>query len=1171
MKRVDAWLWMIVLGSLTMAPAAYAQEARGTIQGKVLDGSGSTVSGAIVSATNVGTKVAISHTSDASGTYNLPYLAPGLYLLSATAPGFKRTERPNIELRIDQRLQIDLTLELGNVQETISVTGQSPILETATANLGQVVDSRRVADLPTPDGSAMSLVYLSPGVANTYPAAPSAVSAPELQQNAITQSAFGGLPRGSIDFTLDGVPNTQNSIADFGSGFVNSPPSDIISEFKIETAFDASVGHTSGSVVNFVLKTGSNQLHGSAFYVDREPEWGANNWFANRAGTPLGDFTYRRWGATLTGPVVIPKVYRGHDRTFFTYGYEDLSEIQAGGTYTTSVPTATEIGGNFSSLLAIPGTGPQYQIYDPATTRPAAGGRFMRDPFPGNIIPASRINPISAAIIKHYPQPNAPGAVDGLNNFTNPNVGTPRGYYNHIGRVDHNVSDKQRFYVRVAGNLRTDGPYRVYWTDPAIGENWAGPARQLAVDDVYTISPTLVFNIRYGLNRYAGAHFPQYVGFDPATLGFSGTTEAQLTAIDKFFPTVAISGLQSLAGESTDIENSTNHSLFASLIKNHGNHSLKLGVDIRSYQLNQFSPGHASGTFTFDTTYTRGPLDNATSSPSGIGQGLAAFLLGIPTSGGVDRNDNQALTSNYVAWFLHDNWRITRRLTLDLGIRWEYQSPETERYNRTVNGFDPSAQLTVTAKVQSNYAANPDTALAASQFQVRGGLLFAGASGQSRQLWGATAGAWAPRFGFAYQAKKNLVVRGGFGIYPIQIGVPGGNRSIQSGYNQTTNLVPTLDSGQTFIANLTTPFPSGVLSATGNSLGVNTFVGQSISFYNPNTPTSYTMLWNFGLQYELPGHILFEGAYVANKAVKLQLARSINALPDSYLSKSPARDQTVINYLTANVPNPFAGLLPGTSLNGSSIARSGLLVPFPQFSGVSMTDYQGYSSYNSLQLRLEKRMSKGATLQVAYTFSKLLEAMTYLNAGDSAPSRYISPLDRPENLSLSGLYELPFGKSKPFLSNLGGFGNRVVSGWELGIIYHLTSGGPISFGNIFFNGDLHDIPLPAGQRTVDRWFNVNAGFVTAAAAQPGNNLRILSPYFSGVRAGIVNTWDMNVSKQIPIREQMRVEIRGEFLNLFNHPYGWAPPNTTPTSSAFGVVTTMYGDPRIIQLGVKFRF
>ena len=253
---------------------------------------------------------------------------------------------------------------------------------------------------------------------------------------------------------------------------------------------------------------------------------------------------------------------------------------------------------------------------------------------------------------------------------------------------------------------------------------------------------------------------------------------------------------------------------------------------------------------------------------------------------------------------------------------------------------------------------------------MRGGLLFAGANEQPRGLWDASRGYFAPRLGFAHQAASKTVLRGGFWIYPIQIGVPGGNRAIQTGYNQTTNLVPTLDNGQTYTATLTNPFPNGVLSATGNSLGVNTFLGQAVSLYNPSTPTPYTMLWSFGIQYELPSHVLLETAYVGNKVFKLQLARNLNGLPGNYqyLSKSPSRDQATINYLSANIPNPLAGLLPGTSLNGNTITRAALLTPFPQFTSISMTDYQGYSSYNSLQVRLEKRFSAGFTVQGAYTF-----------------------------------------------------------------------------------------------------------------------------------------------------------------------------------------------------------
>ena len=420
-----------------------------------------------------------------------------------------------------------------------------------------------------------------------------------------------------------------------------------------------------------------------------------------------------------------------------------------------------------------------------------------------------------------------------------------------------------------------------------------------------------------------------------------------------------------------------------------GSHSLEFGTDLRVYQLNVFTPGRAGGNFTFDTTYTQGPLDNSPAAPSGIGQGLAAFLLGIPSSGGIDRNDSQAVTSKYYALFLNYDWRITKKLTMDIGVRWEYQAPETDRYNRSVRGFDPNASLSISAQALAKYAAAPDPALPVSQFQVRGGLLLAGANGQPRGLWDASRGYFAPRLGFAYQAASKTVLRGGFGICPIQIGVPGGNRAIQTGYNQTTNLVPTLDNGQTYTATLTNPFPNGVLSATGNSLGVVTFLGQAVSLYiralpHPtrccgasasSTGCQATSCWR---------------QRIGNKVFKLQLARNLNGLPDQYLSKSPSRDQATINYLSANIPNPLAGLLPGTILNGNTITRAALLTPFPQFTSISMTDYQGYSSYNSLQVRLEKRFSAGFTVQGAYTFSKLMEAMTYLNAADPAPSRYIS-------------------------------------------------------------------------------------------------------------------------------------------------------------------------------------
>ena len=321
----------------------------------------------------------------------------------------------------------------------------------------------------------------------------------------------------------------------------------------------------------------------------------------------------------------------------------------------------------------------------------------------------------------------------------------------------------------------------------------------------------------------------------------------------------------------------------------------------------------------------------------------------------------------------------------------------------------------------------------------------------------------------------------------------------------------------------------------------------------------------------LPGQFLLEVGYVGSKTIRLFVDRDVNAVPNQYLSTSPVRDQAAINFLSANVANPFAGMLPGTTINGSTIPRTQLLRPFPQFTGVSMRDFQGYSWYNSMQVRSERRFSQGFTALIAYTWSKTMEASQYLNAGDYFPHRVISPIDRTHSFTMTGIYELPFGKGRSFASGAGPVTNRIIGGWQVGAVWLINTGEPIGFGNILFSGNVADIPLADGNRTIDRWFNTGAGFVVEPARQLASNLRTFSLRLSGLRAGTLNSWDLSLLKQTSIKEGYNLQFRAEFLNAFNHPSGWAPPNTTPTSSAFGQVTGIYALPRIIQLGLKFVF
>jgi hypothetical protein len=1151
--------------ALLICPRTSAQESRGSIVGQILDGTGAIIPGATVTATNVATNAKMETRSNGSGQYTFPFLIPGIYNLTAGASGFKVSLSERIELRISDRLQVDFALEVGALTEKVDVQAETPLLQTANANLGQVMDTRRVAELPIPHGSPLSLIYLSPGVLDTYRAGNMRQSPDALQVILNTGVWINGSKGGSSDFTMDGVPNTQTGFG--GTNVLNTPPVDAVQEFKVETAFDASQGHTSGVIMNFSLKSGTNQPHGSAYMFLRYPSWNANDYFSNLYGQPRSEFTYKRWGVSSSGPVYIPKVYNGTNKTFYFYAYENY-DAGSPDPFIGTVPTPAQAQGDFSALLAL---GSQYQIYDPASIKPAADGRFSRQPFPGNIIPANRISPITANILKHYPAPNNAGLANGENNFSNQDYMSPELYYVHIGRVDHYITEKQRIFGRVSQNQNLQGPYRKRWDDPAVGNNALYIGRQIALDYVYTISPNFVTNLRYGFSRYDGGSHPDRLGYNISQLGFSSQVTNLIDPAWMAFPTISVSGLAALGSEGISSTIDNGHSLFANAIKNHKNHNMSFGTDLRAYRKNIFNPGNAPGSYSFGTTYTQGPFDNSPSSPGGIGQGLAALLLGLPTGGSIDRNDSQASQSTYWAFYFQDNWRATRKLTINMGLRWEYEGPTTERYNRSVRSFDPNVVQPIEVQAKAKYASSPDPALPLDQFRVRGGLQFAGVGGQPNYLWNRRFNNLAPRLGFAYQTTQRMVVRGGFGVFPIEIGVPAANNALQIGFNQTTSLVPTLDNGQTFIGTLANPFPTGVLPPSGASQGAQTFLGRGISFYDPDAKTPYAMRWSLNTQTLLPGRVMLEVGYVGSKSVKLQATRNYNALPNRYLSTSPVRDQVTIDYLSENVPNPFAGLLPGTSLNGATTSRASLLVPFPQFTSVTALSYQGYSWYHGLQTRAERRFQNGFSAQLGYAFSKTMEGTSYLNAGDPFPYRTISFFDRPHQLTFSGIFELPFGRGKPLLGNVNKFANLVVGGWQFGPAWQLRSGWPYQFGNILFTGNIKNISLPSSQRTVWRYFNTDAGFERDPNKQLASNLRTFPIMFAGVRTGGSNLLDFSLLKKTRFRERHEFQFRAEFFNFFNHPTEPTDPNTSPTSTAFGQMTQFGALPRNIQIGIKYVF
>jgi hypothetical protein len=1150
-----------------------AQDTRGAILGRITDPTSAVIAGAAVDAVNTNTAVHTVATTNASGDYLLPFLIPGTYTVTVEAAGFKKTVRPNIELRVSEHITIDLSMEMGQASESIQVTAETSLVDTSTVSMGQVIPTKTILELPLIAGNTLLMGSYSPGVVfmPTYPK-----DTRPFDTGSGSAIAGDGTLLGTAQFTLDGSPNNQAN----DKGFAYSPPPGVVQEVKVLTAsFDASVGYMTGVTLAQSLKSGTNQVHGQAYWFNQNPAVDANKFFNNLNNIPVYAYKANRYGASFSGPVYIPKLYDGRNKVFFMFGYEGMRTFDPVSIGTESVPTVAQRSGDFSALLAL---GSKYQIYDPYSTTPAGNGLYSRSPLPNNVIPQSQINPVGRALVGLYDMPNlTTGSADGTNNYTN-GRNSHDGFFNYIAKVDYNISDKQRFFIRVdtTRNTRTQDQR----DHDAMGilqyrRNQPG----LALDHVYTFSPTFIVETRYSLQRYMNPYNPDQMGWDLASLGFSSTFINQINSIDprllRLPEIVPYNGLTtgnpsnggySYLSVQDQVANTSNlHDIGVNATKMAGPHTLRFGIGYRVSQKNVLDPGASSGYFYFDSTWTLGPTSTSAGAP--MGQQMAALLYGLPSSQSYMpwNNLNYAEEVKTFSSYLQDDWKVSRKLTLSLGLRYELPTPMTERFNRSVLGFNPTAASSIATQVMANYAANPVAGIPASQFNALGGLTFPGVNGNPRTLWNYMKTNIMPRFGLAYTITPKTVVRGGFGIYYEPVGVFDQNAN-QTGFSQNTSMVASINNGQSFTANLTNPFPNGIAAPLGSAGGANTFMGQSITFFNPNLKNPYMERWQLAIQRELPGNSVIEISYVGNRGVRQQVTKNLNALPDQYLSTTGTRDQTTINYLSAQVANPFYPLLPGTGLAGTTVARSQLLLPFPQFTAVNYATNQGYSYYHAMQTRFEKRFAHGFQSSVSWTWSKLMQATSYLNAGDAMPEKVISDQDRPQRVVVTGIYELPFGPNRRFGSKSHGFVSAVFGGWQVsGVLAHQT-GQAIAWGDVLFNGDLQNIALPKDQRTISEWFNVNAGFNKVSSQQLASNLRTFSTRFTGIRQDGQNNLDAVLVKDLTIKEGVHAQLRTDWFNALNHPQFLAP-NASPTSSAFGQVTGEWSSPRTVQFALKFLF
>ena len=1147
-RRIAVPLLLITL----LAALAPGQEFRATIGGRVTDAQNAVIAGVKVTATQLETAAKFEVSADGEGNYVIPFLPPATYRLTAESSGFKRYVRDNILAAANERLRVDIQMELGAATETITVTAETPVLQTATASTGQVITSAQIENMPVSGRTPLALAQLAFGVVpNTDPrftrpfdnAGPSGFS-------------MGGAPAQVNELLIDGAADNTGNLR-----VAYNPPMDAVTEVKAESfQADAAYGHSGGGTVNIITKSGTNQFHGTLYEFNQNSAFNATPFFTNKAKAKKPVSRFNQYGGSFSGPVEIPKVFHGRNKVFFMFAYEGVNDALPAPT-TNTMPTAAERAGDFSALLNL---GAIYQIWDPQTGV-AQGGRVARQPFANNIIPASRISAIAQNYLKYFVAPNQPGNANGQANYLSNSDGERNSFYNVIGRLDVSLSERHRFFFGARHNLRTGNGGNAFGktvtdnptaTDALKRINWG-----YTFDDVYTLSPTFLMNTRLNWTRFIEPTRNFSLGYDSTSLGLPGYLSA--ASPRKILPRISFSTFTPLGDTGGTEFPFDTFQIFETFTKITGNHSLKFGMDLRQQRESQISYGYSNGTFVFGNNWTNGPVDNSAGAP--IGQDMAAFLLGMPTAGQYDLNAARTNKNHYYAFFLQDDYRVRPNLTLNLGLRLEGETSTTERYNRTLNGFDGVTANPIAAQALAAYAANPIAELGAGQFKVNGGPLFA--SSGNPGIFATPKANLSPRFGFAWTPGKNAtaktVLRGGVGLFYFPYGVVGNNAP---GFSQSTLLVATPNGFLTPAATLANPFPNGVQPPTGSTLGLATSLGKDITFYDPKPGYAYSTRWQLSVQRELFAGVLLDLGYMGNKAVKMPVDRNFDAVPNQYLSPSLLRDQATIDRLTANVPNPFAGLIPGTNLNGGVVARNQLLLAYPQFTKVTGQAFTDGSSYfHAFEARLEKRFSHGFLALVNFQRSKLMEMRNRLNDLDSTLERRIAAEDRPYRLVSSVSYDLPFGKGKALMTHANRLADLAVGGWNLNFIYTLQPGTALNWGNVIYLGG----PLNLDPHHVDGAFDVTR-FNLVSAQQLSFNRRILPTRFAALRQDGVNQLDFSVIKAFHITEKVAMTYRAEFFNSTNRAI-FNAPDLSPTSSTFGRITGQANQPRRIQMGLRLVF
>ncbi len=1222
--------------ALLLNGSTFAQESRGAITGRVTDQQGGVIPNARVTVINTQTNETRRLTTNDTGYYEANFLEPSTYSVSVEAGGFKKLNRTGITVNVSARLEINLTMEIGQIAESVEVTAEAPLLETTTASGGRVLDQQQLINLPFSDLNPFALSALAPGMQWT--------GQPEYRRpfdNAGTSSfnTMGGV--GQNEYTIDGMTVTGSGRR---VGFV--PPADSITEFKLETSnFDASQGFTSGASINVASKSGTNALHGSVFNQHWQQRWNATPFFRREqydAGVRNGTIDPNKvqkqatgrsnnYGFSAAGPVWLPKIFNGKDKVFWTFTWNGIRQSKAETTSSMNrtVPSMEARQGDFSYFLTVPNGANRFTIYDPRSAR-LQGSNVVRTPFPGNKgVPV--LNPAYSAYLKLFPTPNnVPGVVSPelTNNYLAFAMPKDEKFNSVVNRYDWAITQNHRINVRWQWNDRLADEYD--WTYETVrGLHSNGLTRINRGGNIgylWTINSSNILDTNLGISRWEegsrNTTRSQYKAADfglPAYIDQRAGSFTQMPRLD--FDTNTDVG-SDYAAISTLL---TNYEARASMTTILGNHTFKYGWQERKTNFAASGPGSSTGYFSFRNNWTR--ASNVDNLAANHVHEWAAFMLGVPYSMSISTNDTFYFRTPRRALFFQDDWRLTNKLRLSLGLRYERENGTNESLNRGISWAFLDQKSPITDLVQAAYATKPIAELPASSFRATGISSFLGTNGFDTATQGTNV--FLPKAGIVYSIDNKTVIRGGWGMYQDTLNVSN-DRPYTNGYNQSTGTPITNDTGLSFCCGvgdaaglaqgrtpMNDPFP--VRPASGNTRFDEPFRAalDGIALYGGDFNArmwdyrpALQNRWRIGVQRELARNLMIDVSYNGAYST-LPVQRRVNYLPEQYWTKGMVRDQNNDNFLNQNGANPFniKNLASIEQANptlyrymsgqgfftGSNMARERILRRYSQYKYLRSYNLPGQglrlgeNKYRDMQLLVERRMTKGFQTTFMYTWASGDSSDFYLNEFDQFPSEHINNSVRPHRIAWSAVYQTPFGKGRTYLKE--GPLAWVVGNWNLSWVYQWQTGPVTGWGNRFFYGDVNQLGSlfkhdEVRSKDYLAWFDPSiswkgtgapasgfTGFEGRAAAQPGSyHVRVFPDRLGSLREDGIQNLDIKIERVFPIRPENGINARFsvDMLNAINHT-NFGGPNTDPTNANFGRVTSQRGLSRVIQFNLRVDF